>query len=116
MPKQFPTKKKAPAPKPPKGVDISVPLKLTEISTMQSIVSGFRINWIEGTAEDGTDISLDVGAGCGSPWGTFTYKKDGVTRNYRFDARELARQIAVEIEQSPHRELVDERKQVCSDD
>lgn len=70
----------------PVGEKTTVALPVWEVE--DSIAAAFRINWLNGS-NDTTSIRLACGAGCGTPWGIFTYEKDGEKVDLIFDAREL---------------------------
>lgn len=55
---------------------------------------GFRVEWASGDDKGKRLFQLNVGAGCGSRWGTFDYKG----KQYCFDVEDLARALMQAIE------------------
>jgi hypothetical protein len=60
-----------------------------------TLVAGFRQSWVEGE-DDASEVELTVGAGVGSKWGTFTYKRkeDGAEVQIVFDSTDLVMALA----------------------
>ncbi len=55
-----------------------------------SIPCGFRTEWVSGE-RDGEQFDLCVGAGCGSPWMTFSYKG----RDYCVSVKDILEELFV---------------------
>lgn len=65
-------------------------LPIEEVSVLQAIECGFKIDWASGTRpEDELDFSLSAGARCGSPWLSFSAGPKDSRRYFRLHAKEL---------------------------
>ena len=71
-----------------KKFEIKIPVE--EVDSIMEC--GFRQNWID-AENDKVKINLSCGAGLGSSWGCLIVKRNGVRREFRFDAEEIIRAI-----------------------
>lgn len=71
----------------------TIPVEVQEVDGVQMLGCGLRQNHISGVADDGTEVTMASGAGCGSPWISGTFKQKGVERHYRLNAEDLLNAI-----------------------
>lgn len=71
----------------------TIPVEVQEVDGVQMLSCGLRQNHLSGESDDGVKVSMDSGAGCGSPWISGTFEQNGVTRHYRLDAQDLLNAI-----------------------
>lgn len=77
----------------PVGEKGTISLPVWEVEN--SLVAGFRQHWVDGD-NDVSEVDLSVGAGVGSQWGTFSYKRksDGAEVEVVFSAKDLVTLLA----------------------
>jgi hypothetical protein len=73
-------------------IPATIAVEVDYIDGLTSLESGFHQEWISGTGE-GVSFELTAGSGLGSPWLSFSVKRegDGEGRQYRIDTRKLVR-------------------------
>jgi len=78
----------------------SVPLEVEaeEIDTLMAIGCGFQQEWISGTGGGFARLEVCCGAGLGSPWMTFTIKRDGgEERHFRLHGQRLINALLIAV-------------------
>jgi hypothetical protein len=74
---------------------VTIPIEMEQCDVHGALATGFRINWITADSAQMAEATLDVGAGCGSPWMMAYFKlKAGQELYYRTDMRKFFELLA----------------------
>jgi hypothetical protein len=76
--------------------DVTVPLRVREVTTAQSILCGFQVPWGSGSYGD-VPLEIGSGAGFGSRWATIRYGE----RRFAFSVDDLLLSLVAVVDAEP---------------
>ena len=75
-------------------IEHTLPIPLEEIDSLTLLECGLHQEHMSGDDKNGTEVTLDSGAGCGNPWITATIKfPDDEKHYFRIDGQLLLAEI-----------------------